>query len=122
MTTTVGEHSRASAYGQHRSHTVVDRFGVWLGERKVRRSVRFAGARFADLGCGYQATLARSVLHVAESALLVDVALAPDLKRHPKVQAIEGSLLDVLPAVGDSSWTSSCVSPYWSTSGSLRRS
>jgi SAM-dependent methyltransferase len=43
------------------------------------------------------------VLTAARSALLVDVALAADLKRHPKVHAIEGALLEVLPMVEDAS-------------------
>ncbi len=103
MTATAEQATRESAYGQHRKHTAVDRFGVWLGARAVRRSVRFEGVRLGDLGCGYQATLARSLLGGVQSALLIDVALAADLKQHPKVQAIEGSLLEVLPHVEDAS-------------------
>jgi SAM-dependent methyltransferase len=90
---------RTSAYGQRRQPTAVDRFGVWLGALAVRRAGRFDGATFADLGCGYNATFARSQLHRARSALLVDVALAEDLKRDPRVRAIEGSLEDVLPTL-----------------------
>ena len=37
------------------------------------------------------------------SAVLVDLALAEDLKEHPKVTAIEGSLVDVLPSLPASS-------------------
>ncbi len=103
MTETVEQPIRESSYGQHRGHTVVDRLGVWLGARAVRRSVSFEGARIGDFGCGYQATLARSFLDTAHAALLVDVALAPDLKQHPKVRGIEGSLLEVLPEVEDAS-------------------
>jgi SAM-dependent methyltransferase len=87
---------RASSYGQHRQATVVDRFGVWLGTREVRRHVRFAGTRLADLGCGFDATFARTQLDVVRSALLVDVALAADLAQNPNVTTIEGSLPDVL--------------------------
>lgn len=101
MATTVRH--RHSSYGQYRLPTVVDRFGVWLGSRAVQRNVHFEGARFADFGCGFDATFARSQLGVAVTALLVDVALADDLKRHPKVTAIEGSLPEVLPGVEDRS-------------------
>jgi SAM-dependent methyltransferase len=94
---------RDSAYGQHRPQTVVDRLGVWLGGRAVRRAARFDGARFADFGCGFNATFARTELERARSALLVDLALADDLKQLPRVTAIEGSLLDVLPSVEDRS-------------------
>jgi SAM-dependent methyltransferase len=88
---------RTSAYGQHETPSPVDRFGVWLGSRAVRRSADFRAARFADFGCGYNATVARTYLGVADSALLLDLALADDLKRHPKVTAIEAPLLDALP-------------------------
>jgi SAM-dependent methyltransferase len=94
---------RGSAYGQHQPLTVVDRFGVWLGARAARRSARFERARFADIGCGFNATLARTQLEVADSALLVDLALADDLKANPKVTAIEGSVPDVLPGLDDAS-------------------
>lgn len=94
---------RISAYAQHRRPTVVDRFGVWLGTRAVRRHARFEGARFADLGCGYHATFARSQFNACRYALLVDVALADDLKRREKVAAVEGSLPDVLPQIDDRS-------------------
>lgn len=94
---------RASAYGQHRPTSIVDRFGVWLGGWAVRRNARFDHARFADFGCGFHATFASAQLEIASSALLVDVALAENLKRHPKVTAIEGALLEVLPSVEDGS-------------------
>jgi SAM-dependent methyltransferase len=92
---------RVSAYGQHRPPTIVDRFGVWLGTLPVRRHARFDGARFADLGCGFEASFARTQLTRCRSALLVDVALSDELKLDPKITAIEGSLPDVLPEIED---------------------
>lgn len=89
--------AREGSYGQHQAPSPVDRFGVWLGARAVRRSADFAGKRFADLGCGYNATLASTLLPVAKSALLVDIALSDRLKSDPKVTAVEGSLPEVLP-------------------------
>ncbi|MCW2995767.1 MAG: Methyltransferase type 11 [Conexibacter sp.] len=97
------ETTRKGAYGQHVANTPVDRFGVWLSGVAVRRHGAFAGRRIADLGCGFNASFTRTVLPQAESALLVDLALADDLKRHPRVEAIEGSLPDVLPQLGSSS-------------------
>lgn len=52
-----------------------------------------------DFGCGYQAAFVRSILPVLEKAVLVDVALAGDLKSHPKVNAIEGKLPEALHQV-----------------------
>jgi SAM-dependent methyltransferase len=94
---------RVSAYGQDRDPTAVDQFGVWLGTLAVRRHARFDGVRFADFGCGFHARFARTQLATCRSALLVDVALSDELKHHPKVTAIEGSLPDVLPGVDDRS-------------------
>jgi SAM-dependent methyltransferase len=86
-----------SSYGQEQPLTVVDRFGVWLGGRRIRRSVGdFAGKRIGDFGCGYNASFARSVLDVAEHVVLIDVTIADDLKENAKVTAIEGMLPDAL--------------------------
>ncbi len=88
---------RSSAYGQYRPPSVVDRFGVWLGARAAKRHASFEGSRIADFGCGFNASFARAQLPVVRSALLIDVALAEDLKAHSKVTAIEESLIHVLP-------------------------
>lgn len=94
---------RTGSYGQHRAPTAVDRLGVWLGARAARRAGSFAGARIADFGCGYNATFARTQLAVVERALLVDLALADDLKHRNNVTAIEGSVQNVLPTQKDAS-------------------
>ncbi len=94
---------RTGAYGQHRSPSPVDRLGVWLGVRAARRAGGFEDARLADFGCGYNATFARTQLQLVKHALLVDLALADDLKRRPNVTAVEGSVLEVLPTLDDGS-------------------
>ena len=49
---------RTASYEQHRPHTPVDRFGVWLSARALKRHVpTFAGKSVGDFGCGYHATL-----------------------------------------------------------------
>lgn len=63
----------------------------------------FTGKRLADLGCGYEATFVRSIVSQLETALIVDVSLAPDLKTHPKIRALEGQLPGVLSDLRDSS-------------------
>jgi SAM-dependent methyltransferase len=95
---------RSGAYGQHRRLTPVDRFGVWLSARALRRHVpSFSGKRVGDFGCGYDARFVRSVLDDVGHATLVDVALAPDLKADRRVTAIEGTLPDAVGAVEDDS-------------------
>ena len=98
------QHQRQHAYGQNRQLTFVDRFGVWLSARQIRRYTGpLTGKRMGDFGCGYRATFARSILDVLERAILVDLALAEDLKNHPKVTALEGSLPEVLTQIPSNS-------------------
>ena len=85
--------TRDSAFGQGYSPSRVDRLGVWLSGRQIRRHVpSFAGKEVGDFGCGYNATFARSILPEAARLVLVDVALADDLKHHGSIEAIEGAL------------------------------
>jgi SAM-dependent methyltransferase len=89
--------TRERAFGQRGRLSAVDRFGVWLSARRIRRHVpSFKGLRIADVGCGYGASFACSVLDEVEHAELLDVAIDHDLKRHPHVDVIEGPLPDTL--------------------------
>jgi SAM-dependent methyltransferase len=98
------EPARGRAFGQDRRLSAVDRFGIWLSTRAIRRHVAsFEGLQLGDFGCGYDARFTRTVLDDVGSAVLVDVALAPDLASHPRVRAIEGRLPSVLEEVDDSS-------------------
>ena len=95
---------RTSSFGQSGRVTVVDRFGVWLSKRQIRRVVGpLAGKDVADVGCGYDATFMRNVLDEVGSATLIDVSLAPDLLEQPKVQAIEGLLPGAMEKIPDRS-------------------
>jgi len=91
---------RARSFGQNYKPTAVDRFGVWLSWRQIRR---YAGPlqekRFGDFGCGFDATLARRLLNQSAGAVLVDLVLSDELKNHPRVHAIEGALPEALSMV-----------------------
>ena len=94
------EGMRERAYGQGYEPTAIDRFGVWLSARQIRRwAGSMAGKHIADIGCGYHAALVRTVLPHIERAVLVDLALAADLKGSSKVTAIEGTLPDALEQI-----------------------
>lgn len=98
------EPRRAASFGQDGDLTLVDRFGVWLSGHEIRKHVpSFDGLAIADVGCGYEATFARRVLPQVERAVLLDVALDPELKAVDKVEAVEGSLPDTLAGVSDAS-------------------
>lgn len=95
---------RESSFGQGYSPTAVDRFGVWLSARQIRRHVpSFRGKQIADLGCGFHAAFTRSVLPEVAHATLVDVAIADDLQSNPKVTAILGGLPESLHGLPDRS-------------------
>ena len=95
---------RERSYGEDRQLTPIDRFGVWLSSRRVRRSVRdFTGKRVADIGCGYHATIARTLLDRVERLVLLDIAVESRLAEHPRVTVIEGWLPDALARIADGS-------------------
>lgn len=116
---------RTEAFGQTWNPTVVDRFGVWLSSRAIKRWVpTFAGKRVGDFGCGYKASFSRTVLDDVGSMVLADVALAPELKSNPKVDALEGPLPDSLKKLGSGTLdVVLCVSVLehlWDAKGMLR--
>ncbi|HEV7677216.1 MAG TPA: class I SAM-dependent methyltransferase [Candidatus Dormibacteraeota bacterium] len=95
---------RNLAYGERYDPTAVDRFGVWLSARRMRDAAGgFAGRRVADIGCGYHATFARTLLDQVAAMTLLDVSIAPELKQHARVRAIEGQLPDALSGIDDGS-------------------
>jgi SAM-dependent methyltransferase len=90
---------RSRSFGEGYNPTLIDRFGVWLSARKIRRYVPdFHGKRIGDFGCGYHAAFVRTVLDQVASAALADVSLSADLLAHPKVTALTGPLPDVIAA------------------------
>ena len=98
------EGARERSYGQDYQASVLDRFGVWLSARQIRRYTGpLAGKQLGDFGCGYHATFVRSVLPELQQAVLVDFALSPELKGLPKVTAVEGILPGALSEVASAS-------------------
>jgi SAM-dependent methyltransferase len=63
----------------------------------------FAGKSVGDFGCGYEARFVRSILDEIDRAVLVDVALAPDLGTDERIRVIEGALPEALREVEDGS-------------------
>jgi SAM-dependent methyltransferase len=98
------EGDREKAFGDDYRQTPVDKLGIWLSARQIRRSAgSFAGKDIADIGCGFHAGFVRSVLADVASATLVDIKLADDLKADPKVRFVEGVLPDALVDLKDAS-------------------
>jgi SAM-dependent methyltransferase len=91
---------RERAYGQDRNLSAVDRFGVWLSSVQINRHVpTFDHKRVADIGCGFEARFARTLIGRAEHVTLLDVALDPRLKEEPRVTAIEGVIPGALSSI-----------------------
>ena len=90
--------AREGSYGQDDyTPTALDRFNLWLSIRQSRRWIPDSrGLTVGDFGCGFDATFARGILDQIGHAVLVDLALAPDLKIHPKVRVVEGAMPEAL--------------------------
>ena len=95
---------RPTSYGQVDRLTAIDRLGVWLSARQVRAKVgNVDGKRVGDFGCGFDARLGRALVAQSAHVTLVDVALADDLKQHPKITTIEGGLPSAMEKVSTAS-------------------
>ena len=87
------EQRRSASYGQNAEPSLVDRFGVWLSSRRIRRALRgLDDIRIGDFGCGYNATIALQLLDRASHLVLIDVAVSAKLEDNPKVTTIEADL------------------------------
>lgn len=88
--------TRTESFGQGYEPTLVDRFGVWLSSRQMRRYLPDChGKRIADFGCGFHAAFTRTLLDQVQSAVLADVSISPELHSHPRVTALEGAIPEV---------------------------
>ncbi len=97
--------TRNTSFAQTYSPSLVDRFGVWLSARQIRRwAPSFQHKRVGDFGCGYHANFTRTIINEAMHVTLADVALSEELKKNKKIQAIEGLLPDTLFSIPDSSF------------------
>jgi SAM-dependent methyltransferase len=96
---------REHAFGEDATLTPVDRFGIWLSARSIRRHAGgVAGRRVGDFGCGHHATLARELAREAATVTAVDVSLAPSVRDDPRIVAVEGPLPAVLAPMPDGSF------------------
>ncbi len=94
---------RTTSFAQEHTPSRVDRLGRWLSTVRMRRLLgSVAGKRTADIGCGHDAALARSLFEDAGSTLLVDVALDARLADRG-FTCREGYLPDILVGVADAS-------------------
>jgi SAM-dependent methyltransferase len=87
----------AESYGQH-GVTWVDRLGVWLSSRAIRRRLPPGNAlRVLELGCGYRATQLVALQDRLQEGVGVDFKIAPELHNRPGLILHEGAIEAVLP-------------------------
>lgn len=85
------------AYGEH-GLTWVDRFGVWLSQRAIRRRLPAGnGLRVVELGCGYRATQLMALADRLAEGTGVDFHIAPELHGRPGFVWHEGPIEQTLP-------------------------
>lgn len=95
---------RTNSFAQNYSPSWVDRFGVWLSARQIRKWVpNFRDKSVADIGCGFHASFSRTLLHESRSITLADLSISAELKSHSRVVALEGELPGTLAQISDSS-------------------
>ncbi len=89
--------TRSQSFGEDRKLSFVDRFGIWLSNRRILKLVRGENIHsIADVGCGFNANLSHSLRHLVTRSFLVDVALSDDLIRSNEFETYVGALPDVL--------------------------
>ena len=85
------------SYGQHRL-TPVDRFGVWLSQRAIRRHLpKRDDLEVLELGCGYRAANLIALESKLKRGIGVDFQVAPELKTREKFSFHQGAIEETLP-------------------------
>ena len=80
--------------------TFVDRFGVLLSRRPIRKVVRgYASPEVLDIGCGFQATQLRDLAPLIRSGMGVDSRISDEAKAVPNLRFLEGSAEKSLPTI-----------------------
>jgi SAM-dependent methyltransferase len=94
---------RTRSFGQEAAPSLVDRAGRYLSTRRLARLLGTTqGKKCADIGCGYDAALARALFTDAGQMLLVDVAVDPRMATE-RTTILEGRLPEILLSEPDAS-------------------
>jgi SAM-dependent methyltransferase len=85
------------SYGQH-GLTPVDRLGVWLSQRAIRRHLPSRNdLEVLELGCGYRATQLMALEQKLKKGIGVDFQIAPELQALEKFTFHEATIEQTLP-------------------------
>jgi SAM-dependent methyltransferase len=95
---------RTHSLGEIKPLNAVDRFGNWLSMRTLEHHVGSpVEKRIADIGCGYNAVIARRFGAKAASTTILDISISPEVMASAGVTAIEGRLPASIEGVPDRS-------------------
>jgi SAM-dependent methyltransferase len=85
------------SYGYH-GLTLVDRLGVWLSQRAIRRHLpQRTDLEVLELGCGYRATQLIALQPFLRRGIGVDFRIAPELQQLDRFTFYEGPIEEALP-------------------------
>jgi SAM-dependent methyltransferase len=85
------------SYGQ-RGLTLVDRAGVWLSQRAIRRYLPSRNElEVLELGCGYHATQLIALEPKLKRGIGVDFQIAPELRTLERFTFHHGTIEEILP-------------------------
>jgi SAM-dependent methyltransferase len=92
------------SFGQHRL-TLVDRAGVWLSQRAIRRHLpKRNDLEVLELGCGYRAAQLLALESSLKRGVGVDFQIAPELRARDRFAFYEGGIEDMLPKLDTQSF------------------
>lgn len=84
------------SYGQGRL-TLVDRLGIWLSQRAIRKCLpRRSDLEILELGCGYRATQLMALEPFIKRGIGVDFHIAPELQALPRYTFHESPIKEAL--------------------------
>ena len=94
----------SQSFGQAET-TWVDRLGVWMSMRAIRKHLpERDNLHILDLGCGYRAAQLLCLRDKLESGTCVDFNLSDEVKAESGITAIEGAVEEVLPGMNGGSF------------------
>ena len=89
----------SESYGQH-GVSWVDRFGVWLSQRAIRRWLPSGhDLRILEPGCGHRATQLLALRDRMKEGTGIDFSIAPELRSVPGMVFHEGPIEETLPKI-----------------------
>ena len=92
------------SYGQ-KELTFLDRLGVWLSQRAIRRELSHrSDLEVLELGCGFRATQLLALASQLNRGIGVDFQIAPELCQLDKLTFHEGTIEEALPKLAGQSF------------------